>query len=196
MNRQQLVDDTAAIIALQTELYRRRSDETESKKRVEEYLQLAENSEQIRQDIEAIVAQGRGQAQAMTRDTWIPKVNRLMTLLFSNPLTGKVEIPSSFWQGALGQLINLGNKRLVPFLTASILNPTDAAKVANVSRKTIYDWIEQGKILPIWEHNHLFLIEIEVVMLANKMRHKTRQSSDDLVDVAFADTHEDDIPVS
>ena len=78
----------------------------------------------------------------------------------------------SFWHGALGQLINAGNKGLVPILTASLLNPTDAARLANVSRKTIYAWVEQGKILPVWEHGHLFLIEIEVRMLAGEIRRR------------------------
>jgi hypothetical protein len=97
----------------------------------------------------------------MTRDELIRKVNFVLTLLFSNPLTGQVKVPMRFWQSALGKSINAGNLRHLP-PELPMLSLPEAAEEASVSLETIYNWAEQAKFLPIWRWGHPFIVRFDL----------------------------------
>ncbi|MBV9231560.1 MAG: helix-turn-helix domain-containing protein [Chloroflexi bacterium] len=172
MDGQKVVDEVISMIALQAEAYRKRLDEHAS--RVEEYAELAKRSD-LREAIEVIVEHGLEQEKiGVERDELINKVSFVLTLLFSDPLTGQVKIPLDFWRTPFGALINAANRRFIHSLITPMLNPSDAAREADVSRQTIYTWIEQGKLLPIWEYGHLFIIDDELQRVARKMKRETQ----------------------
>src|SRR5712692_10275587 len=138
MPKNYVTEDVVSIIQKQAESYRQQLEQVT--KRVEEYSKLAENSEQLRENVEAIVDYGNMQEKlGMTRDELIRKVNFVLTLLFSNPLTGQVKVPMRFWQSALGRSINAGHLRHLP-PELPMLSLTEAAEEAGVSLETIYNW--------------------------------------------------------
>lgn len=165
MQTSHIVDQAISLVASQAEAYRQELDT--QNRRVNEYVKLA-NSSDLKEALETIVNFGLEQEKEnLTRPELLDKVKFALTLLFSNPLTGQVQIPLDFWCTSLGELINRANQRLTPFLDA--LNPSEAARETGVSRQTIYHWIEQGKILPIWVNRHPFLLKLDLLQVARKV---------------------------
>jgi hypothetical protein len=165
MQASSIIDEAISLVTSQAESYRQELDAL--KRRVDEYSKLATSSE-LREALETIVNYNLMQEQAsLTRPELINKVKFTLRLLFSNPLTGQVHIPLDFWHTSLGELINKANQRLTPFLDA--LNPSEAAREAGVSRQTIYHWIEQGRILPIWVNRHPFFLKLDLLQVERKV---------------------------
>jgi hypothetical protein len=170
--KRKVVDDVVSMVASQAEVYRQRLNE--ETRRVEAYSALAQSSD-LREVLEVIVDYSLVQEKrGMTRLELIRKVNFALTLLFTDPFTRQVKIPLDFWQSPLGKLINEANQRSIPLPTASMLNPSDAAREASVSRQTIYSWIENGKLLPIWVSDHPFILEQELQLVVRRMKQKAQ----------------------
>lgn len=182
LHSDQVVDEVVAIIEAQAASYRQRLDKMT--KLVEEYTRLAEDREKLREYLKVIVDWGIGQEkQGITRDEFVRSINLVLTALFSDPITGQVKIPLSFWQGSLGQLINRGNLRFIPMSITEMLNPSDAAKEAGVSRETIYRWAEQARFFPIWIGGHAFILKFDLDRIVRDMKSKARQSDEESVQV-------------
>lgn len=171
----EVVEDVVSIIERQAESYRQ--ELSKMTKRIEEYSKLAENSEQLRENVKAIVDYGSMHPDlAMTREELIGKVNFVLTLLFTDPITGQVKIPMRFWQSSFGKLINAGNLRHLP-PELSMLSLSEAAREAGVSLDTVYTWAEQAKFLPAWYWGHPFIIRFDFDKIVRDMKRKVRRSS-------------------
>jgi hypothetical protein len=82
-------------------------------------------------------------------------------------MRNKVHIPLRFWHTQLGMLINIGHRRCTP--DSAFLSIIEAAKEVNVTRQTIYNWLEQGQVFPVWgEGGEPRVLEIDVRRAARR----------------------------
>jgi hypothetical protein len=75
-------------------------------------------------------------------------ISAVLKLLFRNPFQEGSQPPTGFHRTELGQLINEAYTRMVNF--ADLISPTDAYRLLHVSRQSVYDMIEDGRLTPIY----------------------------------------------
>jgi hypothetical protein len=76
------------------------------------------------------------------------KLRIVYNFFFAAPLHQALRIPSDFHTSPLGSLLNDARAQVTSLKSA--VNIADAARTAGVTRQTIYDWIDQGKLSPIY----------------------------------------------
>ncbi len=75
-------------------------------------------------------------------------ISAVLKLIFRNPFQDSSQPPAGFHRSELGQLINEAYTRMVSI--ADLISPTDAYRLLHVSRQSIYDMIEDGRLTPIY----------------------------------------------
>ncbi len=68
--------------------------------------------------------------------------------IFRNPFMDSSQPLVGFHRSELGQLINEAYTRMVSI--ADLISPTDAYRMLKVSRQSVYDMIEDGRLTPIF----------------------------------------------
>jgi len=76
------------------------------------------------------------------------KLRMVYNSFFAAPLHQALRIPSDFHTTPLGSLLNDARAQVTSLKSA--VNIADVARTAGVTRQTIYDWIDQGKLTPIY----------------------------------------------
>jgi excisionase family DNA binding protein len=72
----------------------------------------------------------------------------VLKIIFRNPFMDSSQPPAGFHRSELGQLMNEAYTRMVSI--ADLISPTDAYRLLNVSRQSVYDMIEDGRLTPIF----------------------------------------------
>lgn len=75
-------------------------------------------------------------------------IHAVLHLIFRNPFQDSSQPPAGFHRSELGQLINDAYTRMVSI--ADLISPTDAYRLLGVSRQSVYDMIEDGRLTPIF----------------------------------------------
>jgi excisionase family DNA binding protein len=75
-------------------------------------------------------------------------ISFVIKIIFRNPFMDSSQPPAGFHRSELGQLINEAYTRMVSI--ADLISPTDAYRMLNVSRQSVYDMIEDGRLIPIF----------------------------------------------
>src|SRR5258707_751784 len=144
----------------------------------QKYARAAETSD-LRRDLEIIVGYAEGNApDSATLENLDQAVNTVLVLLFFNPILDEIRIPMSFHQTPLGRIINQARSRLI--WLGDALNITEASKDLNVSRRTIYDWIELGRLAPIWIRDQPLIPRIQLAVLSGYVGRNLHQIAEAL----------------
>ncbi len=75
-------------------------------------------------------------------------IHTVLKLIFHNPFQSSDQPPAGFHRSDLGQLINEAYTRMVSL--TDLISPTVANRLLQVSRQSIYDMIEDGRLTPIY----------------------------------------------
>lgn len=75
-------------------------------------------------------------------------ISFVLKLLFRNPFQESSQPPAGFHRTELGQLMNEAYTRMVNF--ADLITPSEAYRQLHVSRQSVYDMIEDGRLTPIY----------------------------------------------
>ena len=119
---------------------------------------------QIGCQIIALVEFVRGERAIASPEIEI-SIAALQRLLYTSPM-GTYCLPADFHKTPLGALINEARLRFI--WIGDAVNPTQAARGMGVSRQTIYDWINQGKLEPVWVNDRPLLLPAQLLALKNR----------------------------
>lgn len=175
-DQKSLIDETISIVALQAERYT--TALKTSAELTQKYAQAVETSD-LRHALETIVAYAEGNAPACTTLEDLDRaIQTVLVLLFFNPLLDETRIPMSFHQTPLGRIINQARTRLI--WLGDACNITEASKELNVSRRTIYDWIELGRLAPVWMGEQPLIPRIQIAVLRGYVNRNLHQMTEAL----------------
>ena len=100
-------------------------------------------------------------------------ISFVLKLIFRNPFQESSQPLAGFHRSELGQLINEAYTRMVSF--ADLISPTDASRSLHVSRQSVYDMIEDGRLTPIFVGGKTML-RVPQVEQVNIQRERQRGS--------------------
>jgi excisionase family DNA binding protein len=100
-------------------------------------------------------------------------ISAVLKLLFRNPFQESSQPPAGFHRTELGQLINEAYTHMVSI--ADLISPTDAYRMLNVSRQSVYDMIEDGRLTPIFVGGKTMLKVQQVEQLKAQRSERRRE---------------------
>ncbi len=99
-------------------------------------------------------------------------ISIVLKLIFRNPFQESSQPSSGFHRSDLGQLMNEAYTRMVSVV--DLISPTDAYRRLHVSRQSIYDMIEDGRLTPIYVGGKT-LLKIQQVEQLKVQRNERRR---------------------
>jgi excisionase family DNA binding protein len=93
--------------------------------------------------------------------------------IFRNPFMDSSQPPVGFHRSELGQLINEAYTRMVSI--ADLISPTDAYRMLGVSRQSVYDMIEDGRLTSIYVGGKTMLKVQQVEQLKEQRTERKRE---------------------
>jgi hypothetical protein len=130
----------------------------------------AQRNSQIGTQITALVEYVKGERAIGSTELEL-SIEKLQRLLYTGPL-GTYRLPPDFHKTPLGALINEARLRFI--WIGDALNPTQVAKELGVTRQTIYDWMDQGKLQPVWVNDHPLIPPPQAMLLRNRLAKSKR----------------------
>lgn len=100
-------------------------------------------------------------------------ISAVLKLIFRNPFIDSSQPPAGFHRSELGQLINEACTRMVSI--ADLISPTDAYRMLGVSRQSVYDMIEDGRLTPIFVSGKTMLKVQQVEQLRVQRSERQRE---------------------
>lgn len=99
-------------------------------------------------------------------------ISFVIKIIFRNPFIESSQPPAGFHRSELGQLINEAYTRMVSI--ADLVSPTDAYRTLGVSRQSVYDMIEDGRLTPIYVGGKIMLTVQQVEQLKEQRNERRR----------------------
>lgn len=100
-------------------------------------------------------------------------ISAVLKLIFNNPFQDSHQPPAGFHRSELGQLINEAYTRMVSI--ADLISPTDAYRMLGVSRQSVYDMIEDGRLTSIYVGGKTMLKVQQVKQLKEQRTERKRE---------------------
>lgn len=97
-------------------------------------------------------------------------IDHLQRMLFASPLSPTYRLPMGFHKTPLGNLINSARIRAT-WLTDA-LSVADAARLLDIARPTVYNWIDNGFLQPIWVNSHPLIPRSQILMRGTRAAKK------------------------
>jgi hypothetical protein len=111
--------------------------------------------------------------RSVTKDSAQESIRFIHKLLFEYPFADDPTPPASFHRTELGRMIGEAYLRLT--LGTQLLTPTEAYRELHVSRQSVYDFVRDGKLNPLYLYGKMMLFAHEVETLKDKReKEKTR----------------------
>jgi predicted DNA-binding transcriptional regulator AlpA len=123
---------------------------------------------QLGRDLADIIAYAEGYQDSALRVK--RAIERVYRALFGSVLDDGYSVLKNFEKMLLGQIINQARVRM--FQPEELLAPREVREKLGVARQTVYDWIAEGKLIPVYVDGKIMFPQEQVEQFQTHRRRR------------------------